>query len=200
MFFHTLKLGKSVPVNNGGIKMFRKSKFLVILMIIIVPIAVTAAAPSSRFEVVYFGPSSSEVDIGPGQIGVFRWGWVCCTRGLTSDWVSATEQRYVLKQLSSGEVIQVVDEKEASRHWGRIETHNKGTLTPDRCVWSAWNTWVSFWRYEKLKLNKSGDYILEVHIHMGEPLIDGFDLDGDGYADAYDEWVTDTEVIIHLER
>jgi len=142
---------------------------------------VIAAAPCKKGEEVRIHPWMDHVTIGLGPVGVIRWGWWNCTHGLTDDWVHATDHHYRL--IFEGQVIQEIDAKKVTKHWGESFELN-GRV--EYCIWPARTTWVAYWEYDKLKLEKPGEYQLEVYIAIREPLIDGFDLDEDGQADWYE--------------
>jgi len=164
-------------------------------VLLVLSLTLTAAASPTEKEVVRIAPFHDEVTIGPDQVGEIRWGWGCCSRGLTEDWINATLQHYTLK--FNGEVIQEVSAERAERYWGAPEVQDPGHA--DRCVWPAQNTWAAFWEFGKLQLTGPGDYELDVYIELLEPLIDGYDwVPPRGRADWYDGVMFDKTIVIHV--
>lgn len=172
--------------------MYKKAALLAFLVLLL--ISGLAAAPAASKEEVRIAPWMDEVTIGPNQIGVLRWGWGNCTKGLTNDWIEATVQHHVLRQ--GDEVIQVIEQKDAQKYWGVIEQVQG---YEGFCIWPAASTWNVFWRFEKLKLNKAGEYQLDTYVEITQALIDGFDYDEDGQADWYEGVMIENTVTIYVE-
>jgi hypothetical protein len=134
-------------------------------------IALSGVALAAKEEVRIRPGVDDNVTIGPGQVAYIGWGWLNCSRGLTEDWIRATDQHYVL--MFEGQVVQEISAEQATKLWG---TPQVSKSSPEKCVWPARNTWEAWWKSGHLRLVQPGTYQLQVYMAITEPLIDGFDI------------------------
>jgi hypothetical protein len=107
-------------------------------------------------------------------------------------------QSYTIKILPSEEVIQVIPQKEAQRHWVWPEVAD-GML--NSCIWPASHAYTSYWEYPLTMMLSPGDYLIQVYRERTEPIIDG------AYDWQYPEkiyvnfpWIDEHDLVIHVTR
>lgn len=173
--------------------MSNKKRAVLIIIAVIISSTMISSRPMKKKEEVRIRPGIEEVTIGPDQDGYLMMGYVNCSYGISLDWIAATEQQYLLYK--DGVLIQEINSEDA--RWD--EPYPDGDWP--ECIYGDGTGWYTYWRFDRLKLQKPGDYTLVSYFSINTHLTDGGDYDNDGYVDWWDGPLYDGyETIIHVYK
>ncbi len=175
------------------------SRLVMFVLSMLTLIGLSLSPYPMKKERVKIGIADQEVTIYSYQEAWTGSGVISCTPGLTLDWMNSLRIQVTLSY--GDEIVQKYEIDRNPSKWGDIAPAYYPDYSVEKCVWPARDTYASYWAVDKLKLNKYGDYVLHFNFFLMDPLIDGYDLNSDGFADWYDVGIRqDRQVLIHYQK
>ena len=158
----------------------RKPVFPVMLVLLLLAglVLATGAAGDEPDEVgIDVWRDGSSYTIGPGQVGVVRYGWAACSPGLVRVFIQASNFELAL----DGQTF--LGPEDVDELWGAIEIYDTPPDWAEACLGKG-RPAVARWRYVLDELGP-GEYELHSTIWIDRSLVDGADYDGDGKIDKF---------------
>jgi hypothetical protein len=166
---------------------------LTVLGLLFIPIFAVQAQTNGETVYINLNIAPNPMYVSASDNVILRHGWGACTLGLVRVYLSA-----VHTQLSiNGELVSAADGND--QYWGPIAKAPDGYWVSS-CIAGNQNTYSTVdWHYPLSTLTP-GEYEVHFYYWFDHLIVDGGDLDGDGYLDKYEGVFNDrTFTIIVLE-
>jgi hypothetical protein len=153
---------------------------LSLLVCLTITLVFTTALAQEEQNPVYVSPiDGTYFEVSAGDEIVLWNGWVACTRGLATAFLTSFQSSWEL----DGESL-FSSEEEVAEFWFPLQPHQPYS----ECIPEVGRrqTWFAGWWYPIGSFDDVGNtHTVTLNFWFDHPVTDGFDLDGDGRPDKY---------------
>ena len=153
-------------------------KIIAVSILVCLTITLVFSTALAQEEPAFVSPvDGTYFEVSQGQEVVLWDGWVACTKGLTTAFLTSVHLYWEL----DGEPLFTSDEEVAER-WHPIQPWD---LSSECIAAHEGQSWFAFWGYPLGSFDEVGTHTVKLEVWFDHPVTDGFDLDGDKRPDIY---------------
>jgi len=154
-------------------------KIIAVSVLVCLTITLVFTTALAQEEPAFVSPiDGTYFEVSQGQEVILWMGWVACTKGLATDFLTSVHLYWEL----DGEPLFSSDD-EVAELWFPLQPHQPYSV----CIPAVGRqqTWFAGWGYPLGSFDEVGTHTVKLEIWFDHPVTDGFDSDGDKRPDIY---------------